>query len=133
MADLRQLTRTFVDLADTLVDEFDVIELLHVLTSRCVDLLGVDAAGVMLADAHGHLRLAAASILPRWRLKIASAVSTSFALSRSMPHSAPSVTNTRTPSTGPKAPASRIQKPSMLRASLSSGSPGVLSSGMDGV
>jgi len=61
VADLRQLTRTFVDLADTLVDEFDVIELLHVLTSRCVDLLGVDAAGVMLADAHGHLRLAAAS------------------------------------------------------------------------
>ena len=61
MADLRQLTRTFVDLADTLVDEFDVIELLHVLTSRCVDLLGVDAAGVMLADSHGQLRLAAAS------------------------------------------------------------------------
>jgi GAF domain-containing protein len=61
MADLRQLTRTFVDLADTLVDEFDVIELLHVLTSRCVDLLGVEAAGVMLADAHGQLRLAASS------------------------------------------------------------------------
>jgi GAF domain-containing protein len=61
VADLRQLTRTFVDLADTLVDEFDVIELLHVLTSRCVDLLGVDAAGVMLADSHGRLRLAAAS------------------------------------------------------------------------
>jgi GAF domain-containing protein len=61
VADLRQLTRTFVDLADTLVDEFDVIELLHVLTSRCVDLLGVDAAGVMLADSHGRLRLAASS------------------------------------------------------------------------
>ena len=61
MADLRQLTRTFVDLADTLVDEFDVIELLHVLAGRCVDLLGVDAAGVMLADSHGALRLAAAS------------------------------------------------------------------------
>jgi GAF domain-containing protein len=61
VADLRQLTRTFVDLADTLVDDFDVIELLHVLTSRCVDLLEVDAAGVMLADAHGRLRLVAAS------------------------------------------------------------------------
>jgi hypothetical protein len=57
VTDLRQLTRTFVDLADTLVDEFDVIELLHVLVGRCVDLLGVDAAGVMLADGHGHLRL----------------------------------------------------------------------------
>jgi GAF domain-containing protein len=61
VADLRQLTRTFVDLADTLVDEFDVIELLHVLTSRCVELLGVEAAGVMLSDAHGQLRVAAAS------------------------------------------------------------------------
>ena len=61
MADLRQLTRTFVDLADTLVDEFDVIELLHVLTGRCVELLGADAAGVMLADPHGQLRVAAAS------------------------------------------------------------------------
>jgi transcriptional regulator with GAF, ATPase, and Fis domain len=59
--DLRRLTETFVDLADTLVDEFDVIELLHVLTGRCVDLLGVDAAGVMLADRRGQLRLAAAS------------------------------------------------------------------------
>ena len=61
MADLREVTRTFVDLADTLVDEFDVIELLHVLVGRCVDLLGVDAAGVMLADNHGQLRLAASS------------------------------------------------------------------------
>jgi GAF domain-containing protein len=61
MPDLRQLTQTFVDLADTLVDEFDVIELLHVLTGRCVELLGVDAAGVMLASKGGQLRLAAAS------------------------------------------------------------------------
>jgi GAF domain-containing protein len=61
VADLRQLTRTFVDLADTLVDEFDIIELLQVLTGRCVELLGVDAAGVMLADGGGKLRLAAAS------------------------------------------------------------------------
>jgi GAF domain-containing protein len=61
MPDLRQLTQTFVDLADTLVDEFDAIELLHVLTGRCVDLLGVDAAGVMLSDGRGQLQLAAAS------------------------------------------------------------------------
>jgi GAF domain-containing protein len=61
VADLQQLTRTFVDLADTLVDEFDVIDLLQVLTGRCVELLGVDAAGVMLGDNAGRLRLAAAS------------------------------------------------------------------------
>ena len=61
MSDLRQMTRAFVDLADTLVDEYDVIELLHVLTARCVEILGVDAAGVMLADPSGQLRVAAAS------------------------------------------------------------------------
>jgi GAF domain-containing protein len=61
MGDLRQMTQAFVDLADTLVDEFDVIELLHVLTGRCVELLGVDAAGVMLAGPSGQLRVAAAS------------------------------------------------------------------------
>lgn len=61
MPDLRQLTQTFVDLADTLVDEFDVIELMHVLAARCVELLGVDAAGVMLASNGNQLRLAAAS------------------------------------------------------------------------
>jgi GAF domain-containing protein len=61
VVDLRELSRTFVELADTLVDEFDVIELLHVLTGRCVELLGVDAAGVMLADSGGKLHLAAAS------------------------------------------------------------------------
>ena len=61
MGDLRQMTRAFVDLADTLVDEYDVIELLHVLTARCVEILGVDAAGVMLADPSGQLHVAAAS------------------------------------------------------------------------
>jgi GAF domain-containing protein len=61
MADSRAVTQTFVDLADTLIDEFDVIDLLHVLAARCVDLLGVDAAGVMLADNRGQLHTAAAS------------------------------------------------------------------------
>jgi GAF domain-containing protein len=55
------LTKAFVKLADTLVDEFDVIELLHVLTGHCVQLLRVDAAGVMLADPRGQLWVAAAS------------------------------------------------------------------------
>ena len=59
--DLRMLTQAFVDLADTLVEEFDVIDLLHGLTSRCVHLLGVDAAGVLLVDPRGHLHVAAAS------------------------------------------------------------------------
>ena len=55
------LTRTFVELADTLVDEFDVIDLLTVLTDRCVELLGAAAAGLLVADAEGRLRVTAAS------------------------------------------------------------------------
>jgi GAF domain-containing protein len=57
----RKVTDTFVLLADTLVDPFDVIDLLHVLTTRCVELLDVQAAGLMLADAKGMLRVTASS------------------------------------------------------------------------
>jgi GAF domain-containing protein len=55
------LSDTFVDLADTMVADFDVIEFLHMLTDRSVRLLGASAAGVMLADPRGQLRVAAAS------------------------------------------------------------------------
>ena len=52
---------TFVEIVDTLVDDFDVIEVLTVLTSRCVELLDVAAAGILLADLDGQLRVMAAS------------------------------------------------------------------------
>lgn len=52
---------TFVELIDTLVDDFDVIEMLTVLASRSVELLGASEAGIMLADSSGHLRVMAAS------------------------------------------------------------------------
>jgi GAF domain-containing protein len=52
---------TFVELIDTLVDDFDVIDVLTVLASRCVQLLDAAAAGILLADASGHLRVMAAS------------------------------------------------------------------------
>jgi hypothetical protein len=55
------LARTFVDLADTLVADFDVIDFLHTLASRSVQLLDVDAVGIMLADAHGDLHVMASS------------------------------------------------------------------------
>jgi GAF domain-containing protein len=55
------LARTFVDLADTLVDEFDVVELLTLLTGRCVEILGVQAAGIMLVGFDGDLRVMASS------------------------------------------------------------------------
>jgi len=56
------LAEVFVELADTLVEDFDVIDFLDTLTIRCVELLAVDAAGVTLADSHGRLRSAAASM-----------------------------------------------------------------------
>jgi transcriptional regulator with GAF, ATPase, and Fis domain len=56
-----RLTDVFVELADTLVDEFDVIDFLHVLTERCVELLGVSAAGLLLTDGQGTLQVVAAS------------------------------------------------------------------------
>ncbi len=60
MADER-LVDTFVELADTLIDEFDVIDFLHLLVDRCVELLHVDAAGLLLADQQGHLQVMASS------------------------------------------------------------------------
>jgi transcriptional regulator with GAF, ATPase, and Fis domain len=56
-----RLAHAFVELADTLVAGFDLMEFLQTLADRCVELLEVDAAGLLLADASGVLRLVAAS------------------------------------------------------------------------
>jgi GAF domain-containing protein len=53
----RQLLQTFVRLADTLVDDYDVVDLLQVLVDTCRDLLETTAAGILLADARGQLEL----------------------------------------------------------------------------
>jgi GAF domain-containing protein len=55
------LARTLVQLADTLVADYDVIEVLTVLTDCCVDVLDVAAAGIMLAGPEGALRVMASS------------------------------------------------------------------------
>ena len=52
---------TFLEIVDTLVDNFDVIEVLTLLTSRSVELLEAAAAGILLADAQGQLRVIGAS------------------------------------------------------------------------
>jgi len=56
-----RLAQTFVELADTLVDEFDLVEFLHILVDRCVQLLDVSAAGLMLVDFRGRLQVMASS------------------------------------------------------------------------
>lgn len=57
----RAVARALIDLSDVLVTDYDVLDFLHLLTRRCVDLLGVRAAGVMIADRLGGLRVMAAS------------------------------------------------------------------------
>src|SRR5689334_1855741 len=55
------VVQSLVDLADTLVADYDVVDLLTSLADRCVQVLGAAAAGVMLTSSHGDLRLVASS------------------------------------------------------------------------
>ena len=59
MAREQRLAQVFVELADTLVDEFDVVDFLQTLTERCVELVDTDAAGLMLDDQRGALQVVA--------------------------------------------------------------------------
>jgi GAF domain-containing protein len=61
MAREKRVLEVVVEAVDTLVDDFDVIEFLQRLCDRCVELLGVKAVGVMLADAGGGQQVVAAS------------------------------------------------------------------------
>jgi len=51
----------FVELADTLVDDFDVIEFLLMVTHRTAELIGDADVGLLLADQRGQLQFMAAS------------------------------------------------------------------------
>jgi GAF domain-containing protein len=57
----QRIVETFVELADTMVEDFDVIDFLHHLAGRCVELLDCTEAGLLLADAAGRLRVMASS------------------------------------------------------------------------
>ncbi|GAA1140147.1 GAF and ANTAR domain-containing protein [Kribbella jejuensis] len=61
MSRQQQLAGVFVELADTLVADFDVIDFLHTLTERSVELLQADAAGLLLADPQGQLHVLAST------------------------------------------------------------------------
>lgn len=62
MDESQRLARVCVELADTLTEKFDVVDFLHTLTDRCVELLGADAAGLMLTDQRGGLQLMASTV-----------------------------------------------------------------------
>ena len=55
------LAQTFVSLADTLVADFDVVDFLTMLTTRCVELFDVSQAGLMLANRPDRVQVAASS------------------------------------------------------------------------
>ncbi|WP_030020193.1 GAF and ANTAR domain-containing protein [Streptomyces monomycini] len=66
-----EITSVFVELADTLVAEFDVMDFLHTLTERTTRLLPVDAAGVILLNTQGRMVDATASDEHTRRLELA--------------------------------------------------------------
>jgi GAF domain-containing protein len=55
----QRLAEVFVELADTLVADFDVVDFLQTLTERCVELADTDAAGLSLDDQRGGLQVVA--------------------------------------------------------------------------
>jgi transcriptional regulator with GAF, ATPase, and Fis domain len=57
----REVLRALVEVADTFVADYDVVDFLHRLAERCVTLLDVDEAGVMLVGSTGGLRYVASS------------------------------------------------------------------------
>ncbi len=57
----QELARTFVMLAEGLVEDYDIVDLLDRLAAACVRLLGVSAAGLLLNDQQGHLAVVASS------------------------------------------------------------------------
>ena len=56
-----RVAEMFVEFADTLVEEFDLIEFLQMVTSRASEFVGAAAAGLLLADPQGQLQFMAAS------------------------------------------------------------------------
>ena len=57
----QRLTQVFVELADTLVDEFDALDFLSMLAERSVELLQADSAGVIVDNMRGALHVVAST------------------------------------------------------------------------
>lgn len=61
MVSTERLADVFVDVADTLVDEFDLVDFLHNLADHAADVSGASSVGLMLGDHRGALHYMAAS------------------------------------------------------------------------
>ncbi|MGW0641278.1 GAF and ANTAR domain-containing protein [Streptomyces sp. EN27] len=57
----QQVSKVFVQVADSLIDDFDLIEFLEELCAHCVELLDVSAGGILLANEKDLLHTIAAS------------------------------------------------------------------------
>ena len=57
----QRLARTFVEVADTLIDEFDLLDFMHLLVTRAASLIPGSTVGLLLTDQHDELRFMAAS------------------------------------------------------------------------
>jgi GAF domain-containing protein len=57
----QRVAEVFVEVSDTLVDDFDFVDFLHMLTLRTAELAGASIVGLVLADPHRHLHFMAAS------------------------------------------------------------------------
>ena len=65
-----RIGRAFAQFTGSLVNGFDVVELLEDLAHTCVDLLGASAAGLMLSDQRGRLQVMGASSEEAWLLEV---------------------------------------------------------------
>ncbi len=58
---VRQVTEAFVEITNSLVDGYDIVDLYSALTEHCASLLDIASAGLLLADGKGVLHVVAAS------------------------------------------------------------------------
>ena len=61
MISTTRLADAFVELADTLVADFDLVDFMQSLTDHAAEVSGADGVGLVLLDARGTLRFVAAS------------------------------------------------------------------------
>ena len=61
MISVTDLSEFFVEVADTLVDDYDFVDFLHELTVKAAAVSGADAVGLVLSDHRGRVRFMAAS------------------------------------------------------------------------